>query len=522
MADFAAALTTRDELVGALEAFQKVGTFSSASSHRDALRSPTAHRAPGLPLPHRHRWRLENTRTRAMNTMADYESTRRRHRENAMVRLPAHLERLGWSAAQLHDWRTDRLRELLAIARDRSAWHRTRLASVDIEHMDEERLRALPPMTKDDLMAHFDAIVTDPRVTLEVVDAHIAALTGDAYLFDELHAVASGGSSGVRGAFVWGWDAWAEVFLSNLRRLLHDAASSSDLTAPPVLMLVAAENASHFTSANPQTFRAEEPPLHRFPVTMPLAEIVDGLNRVDGTHLITYASMLGALAAEARAGRLRIRPRRVASTAEPLLPEIRAAAEDAWQAPVANLWGTSEGGIVATGCFRGPGMHVNDDLLIVEPVDARGEPVAAGVQSAKIYLTNLVNPLQPLIRYELTDQVTPIGDPCACGSAYRRIADIQGRLDDVFNYRDGVALHPHVFRSVLGRDARIIEYQVRQTTDGAEVLLRAHDAVPVAAIAHRLETELARAGLPAPAVTARVVDGLPRLGTGKVKRFVPL
>jgi phenylacetate-coenzyme A ligase PaaK-like adenylate-forming protein len=32
----------------------------------------------------------------------------------------------------------------------------------------------------------------------------------------------------------------------------------------------------------------------------------------------------------------------------------------------------------------------------------------------------------PLIRYEITDPVTAINGPCACGSAHRRIADIQG------------------------------------------------------------------------------------------------
>ena len=92
--------------------------------------------------------------------------------------------------------------------------------------------------------------------------------------------------------------------------------------------------------------------------------------------------------------------------AEPLLPETREAAEDTWHAPVANMWGTSEGGVTAIGCFKGTGMHLTDDLLIIEPVDERGDPVPAGVRSHKIYLTNLFNPLMPLIRYEITDEIT--------------------------------------------------------------------------------------------------------------------
>ena len=64
--------------------------------------------------------------------------------------------------------------------------------------------------------------------------------------------------------------------------------------------------------------------------------------------------------------------------AEPLLPETRQAAEETWQAPVANMWGTSEAGVTAIGCFKGTGMHLSDDLVIVEAVDADGDPVPAG------------------------------------------------------------------------------------------------------------------------------------------------
>ena len=103
-----------------------------------------------------------------------------------------------------------------------------------------------------------------------------------------------------------------------------------------------------------------------------------------------------------------------------------------------------------------------------------------------------------------------------------RDADIQGRLDDVFTYPGGVTVHPHAFRSVLGRDARVIEYQVRQTLRGADVLLRTHGPVDVEHIARALEAELNRVGYGHPLVTARIVEDVPRVGVGKLKRFVPL
>jgi phenylacetate-coenzyme A ligase PaaK-like adenylate-forming protein len=455
--------------------------------------------------------------------MGDYQSARLRHVEHMVARLPEHLERLTWPADRLRAERNLRLRELLRTARAHSSWHRDRLSTVDVDAMDEDRLRDLPVMTKRDLMVHFDEIVTDRRVTLDLVNAHLAGLTSDAYLLDEFHGLASGGSSGVRGVFVWGWDAWAVGWLTNLRRQVSDALRDPDpVPGPPSLMIIAAENPAHFSGAQGQTFDSPAMQVCRFPVTLPLEAMVEGLNRVNGQTLMAYASMAGILAAEARAGRLTISPRRIITVAEPLLPEVRDAVRDAWGAPIANSWGTSEGGIVARGCYRGTGMHLSDDLLIIEPVDENGEAVPCGSESAKVYLTNLFNPVLPLIRYEITDQVTFLDEPCACGSAHRRIADIQGRLDDVFTYSGGIAVHPHAFRSVLGRDARIIEYQVRQTARGADVLLRTRGPVNVERSARTLEAELGRVGCPRPLVTARIVEHIPRVGIGKLKRFVPM
>lgn len=102
-----------------------------------------------------------------------------------------------------------------------------------------------------------------------------------------------------------------------------------------------------------------------FPISLPMDQIGDGLNRFQPNSLLAYAPALGMLASEARAGRLHIAPRRIISTSEPLFAEVRQAAEEAFQAPVANMYGTSEAGPVAVGCWRGTGMHLSDDLVIV-------------------------------------------------------------------------------------------------------------------------------------------------------------
>ena len=153
----------------------------------------------------------------------------------------------------------------------------------------------------------------------------------------------------------------------------------------------------------------------------------------------------------------------------------------------------------------------------------RASPVPAGVRAAKIYVTNLINvdPL-PLIRYEITDEVTLLEDQCPCGSTRRLVDDIQGRLDDSFTYSDVGVVHPHVFRSRLGRERHVVEYQVVQTPRGATIELCCNGKVDLESVRQGLIGDLQRLGLTDPQVGILSVDAIKRVVSGKLRRFVPL
>ena len=377
-------------------------------------------------------------------------------------------------------------------------------------------------MTKDDLMANFDEIVTDDRLRLDVVEDHLDSLTGDAYLFDRYHAVASGGSTGRRASS-------STTGTRGRPSTGAPCATRCGCSAPrPIgrrhrlaLLAVAADHATHVSSAIPQTFANSELEIQRFPVTLPLDEIVDGLNACQPALLVGYPSVLYGLANEARPGRLRIARPGSTCFAEPLLPEIRAALEETWNVPVINLYGASEFGGTAS-CGLGPWLHLSDDLVIIEPVDAAGRPVAPGVCSDKIYVTNLFNYTMPFIRYEVTDQLQFLDRACPCGSAHQRIADPQGRQDDCFRYGD-LTVNAHVFRSVLSRQRNVVEYQVRQTAAGADVAVRCIGPVDCVEVATQITRDLKALGLDSPEITVVPVEDLERIASsGKLKRFIPL
>jgi phenylacetate-CoA ligase len=455
-----------------------------------------------------------------------YESRRLEHLTAMRQQVPGYLERLTWSQEQLRAYRESRLRVLLQTARARSPWHRERLDHLDIATITEDDFTKTPVMTKHDLMSNYDQIVTNPSVNLDRLEAHLAGLTTDAYLGDQFHGVASGGSSGLRGVYVYDWESWIDCYLSCLRYVIRAWLRNPEPTNRPILLaVVCAEHATHMSSAMPQTFSdPQSTAVVRLPITQPIPQIVEGLNDMQPDVLLTYPSVLPELAHEARAGHLRIAPNAIISVAEPLLPEIRAITDQTWGATVINWWASSEGGGMGISCGNGPYMHLSDDLLIIEPVDTNGRSTPPGVQSDKIYLTNLFNPLLPLIRFEITDQITVVDDdePCPCGSTHRRIEDVHGRFDDLFVYPGIGAVHPHLFRSRLGRNRDIVEYQVRQTTNGADITIRCLGDVGIPGLQADLARDLTKIGLVNPDINLHKVDRLERQSTGKLKRFVPL
>ncbi len=133
---------------------------------------------------------------------------------------------------------------------------------------------------------------------------------------------------------------------------------------------------------------------------------------------------------------------------------------------------------------------------------------------------DLYHRFQPLIRYQVTDEMTVFVGRCPCGSVFQRIAHPQGRLDDVSVYPDGLCIHPHVFRSVLRQHSAIIEYQVHQ-----EKMARPYSSLSTAPstglVVSKLEHALAGVGLVRPLVTLTEVTALDRPGSGKLKRFLP-
>ncbi|HEU5084320.1 MAG TPA: AMP-binding protein [Acidimicrobiales bacterium] len=453
-----------------------------------------------------------------------FDFDRQRHVRGYAARLQEEAERLTWPLEALHRLRDERLRSLLRTAKERSSWHARRLTHVDPDAVTGDDLSMIPVMTKADVMANWDDVVTDRRLTLERAEAHLlqVASEGPAYLLGDHQVLTTGGSSGTRGVFVWDFEGFLMYALGRDRGTLwlqQHAGRTESRRA-----IVAASHATHATSVLARTF-AGSPQLgatRSFPVTLPLEQIVDGLNAFEPTDLMSYTSMLRRLGEERRRGKLRISPASLMCAGEPLTPDARADIEEAFGCPLSNLYAATEVGIIARSYPGSIGLHLNEDIAVYEPVDAGNNPVSPGTRARKLLVTNVVNHALPLIRYELADEVTVLDEPNPDPWTGRRIADIQGRSDDVFVY-GRVEVHPYVFRSVIGRRREVLEYQVRQTTTGADITVRTASPIDTSALTRELHDDLAALGLARPAVRVSVVDSIPRPSeAGKLRTFVPL
>ena len=254
-----------------------------------------------------------------------------------------------------------------------------------------------------------------PGLTLARVAEHVEQQDADRYLDGEYRAIKTSGATGT--------EALPPVWVGSVCHL-RDAGSrwtGRRGEAPEaVLAQIFSCSLKHESGVFHafSTFESGGPPSHCFSGTMPLADLVAGLNAAEpGVEALQgWPSVIRLLALEALAGRLTIRPTWVSVAGEVCSPLVREAVRAAWGIEPSEFWGCSEG-TYAFPCGVGEGMHIADDLVILEPVDRQGNVVPYGQPADRVLLTNLYNLDQPLIRYDLADAMTIIDTPCPCGPA---------------------------------------------------------------------------------------------------------
>lgn len=403
-----------------------------------------------------------------------------------------------------------RLEELVRHARTASPYYR-RLYH-DLPPRAED-LHSLPVVNKRDLMAHFDDWVTDPDITLETLKRDFLAdpsLAGALYL-GRYHVVTTSGTTGDPAVIVHDDASWALLAFVGRRgrwRLVAAWNVLSGIARRGLRVAALFAGGGHSGAAAAlESARRHNPLFARwfrvFSVLRPLPELVSELNDFQPTALEGYPSALVLLAEEQRAGRLNIRPVLAITAGEELAPDARTAIHDAFDCRIENRYGSAEFVALAAECPEGL-FHVNSDWFLFEPVDENHRPVAPGVTSHTVLVTNLANRVQPLIRYDLGDRVRLAVSPCPCGNRQPAMT-LQGRTGDLLTFEspqgNSVRILPLALGTVVEETPGVRRFQAIRT-DSRTVRVRLEtwpDADPAQvwpAVQDRLHDFFSAQGLP--------------------------
>jgi phenylacetate-CoA ligase len=376
-------------------------------------------------------------------------------------------------------------------------------------------LERLPVLTKAQMMDQFDSLVTDRAVHLKDIKRYMQDPRRSQYFLGRYVINITSGTSGHPAVVLFSKDEWAATMAAALARtpmqlsLLHRSK----------LAQIASTSTFHMSAQGGTSAQNLLMPTLLLPATEPLNSMVERLNDWQPNLLIVYASMGRILADEQLAGRLKITPHTVMVGSEVLTTETRRRIVEAWGPRVFNNYATTEVGGIAIECDQHRGMHVMEDLVMVENVDKDNKPVPPGVYGDKLLVTPLYKCTQPLIRYVIEDRVRFSKEVCPCGRAFRLIDAIEGRIQEVLSFPGAgggeVRIHPLLFHTLLDM-LPVSGWQVVQETDGLHILLaHVHGAFDDRQIENQVHNALAAQEAVVPPVQVHRVDAIPQTIAGK-------
>lgn len=332
--------------------------------------------------------------------------------------------------------RKERLDKVVSHAKQNSPYYKNLYKNIG----DKFVLSDLPPTNKKELMTHFDDWITDRSIKLSDIIEFMKDLDniGRKFKGDYLVLTTSGSTGN---PLVMLCDRNTNNVMggiSTTRAFARKQDLHTFLKAGKKTIGVFATGGFYLGISSARSRLLAMPwKKNQMAVTsalLPVPQIVEELNAFRPAMLGGYPTILELLMEEQKKGRLNISPVIIMTGGEYLSKQLREELSKTFQCYVQTNYSCTEGGTIACECTE-QHFHINDDWVIVEPVDKNNNPVPDGVQSDKILLTNLYNYTQPFIRYEVTDRVVMHHEPCACGNVSPWLT-IEGRVDDIITFRE--------------------------------------------------------------------------------------
>ncbi|HEY6813804.1 MAG TPA: hypothetical protein VI074_14075 [Propionibacteriaceae bacterium] len=421
------------------------------------------------------------------------------------------MARDRWTREELLAFQRERVRALITHAVTHSRYYREVLGT----DATDRPLAELPALSKATMMAEFDEVVTNRRLRLADLQAHLAGPDPSQSFLGAFRVATSSGTTGQRSIVAYTDDEAATWRAASARPMIRMGIGFEARFAG-----VGSPSPVHLTRQVLVPPGIPAPPIS---AATPITELVAALNAQQPEIIVGAVGIWRALAEEQSAGRLRIAPRAGLFSSEALTADARRRIREAWGIEPVSGYAATEAPIIAAGSPEHPELEIAEDVVVIEIVDEHNRAVAPGMPGAKVLVTNLINYAQPLIRYELTDSVIESPMPNPAGRPWRCLLSVDGRTADILYFpgQEGgtVAVHPSVFSSAIAPvvevgeyafvyDARALQAHVVLNPGAADDLPQRLREILVAAIAST--------GAVPPTVEVHPVPALEREPSGKI------
>lgn len=378
-----------------------------------------------------------------------------------LYKLKRHIK---WDQKQMHSFQSRQLNRLLHYAWEHSSYYRRSFekAGITEDQLNRLPLSCFPTVDKQDLLEHFDELVTESELKQEDLRLFDSKNQMDRNVYKEqYHLVHSSGSTGKPGYFIYDNPAWNTMLLGITRAALWGMSMPQILKLvmkrPRIVYIAATDGRYGGAMAVGDGIDGLGARQMYLDINEPLEKWILKLKEFQPNIVIGYPSAIKILAGLMEKGRITLYTERVISCGEPLGSSLRKYLEKIFHQKIINFYGASESLAMGVEADPSEGMLLFDDLNIIE------------MENGQMYLTCLYNYTQPLIRYHLTDTLKIQKAEEDAELPFSHATGLIGRNEDIlwFQNKDGKEefLHPLAIEGFCIEGLK--DYQFRKTAEDA-------------------------------------------------------
>lgn len=365
--------------------------------------------------------------------------------------------------------------DILNYAKNNSKLWSEKLKDIDVYKYDWNEIGFIE---REVLTSRFSESITDHQINQDMVLEHFKR-AGSRYLLNKYQVFLSAGKKGTLAPFVYDRNMW-QIYVSSLFRRFLPA--NLDVDRNFRVAFIGTSDPNHTLTRSAQFFSGMT--VSTFGLQEGINRCIEDLNIFEPDILIGFSSAIGMVAEAQWLKKLNIMPKAIFIGTDLLSSENRNTIKEVWGIEPLNSYASTEGGLIAFECEFG-NLHINEDIVQVE------------IEQNRILVTNLVNRIQPFIKYLLPDYGSLSYEKCSCGLPYSILHPIGGRSNQILELpgknEDKVKVHPIVIRSALDSISGILSSKANYENNTLNIEIEGD--IDKIKVINLLNTALSKAGV---------------------------